>query len=101
MRVACFLACEKQDDLPSDTTPSDSEEETNEVHATEQEELEECLSPDDHEYVEESRIDALALKEGEIKYGCTKCKSEYTESIPATKSLKILALGNSFTDNST
>ena len=99
--LVCLFSCEKQDELPSDTTPPGSEEKTDELQETEREELEECPSPDDHEYAEESRVDALALKEGEIKYGCTKCKSEYTESIPATKSLKILALGNSFTDDST
>ena len=56
---------------------------------------------DEHDYKEVSRRDAQALKEGEIKYSCTGCGASYLEEIPATNSIKILALGNSFTDDST
>lgn len=60
-----------------------------------------CSVSGEHSYVEVSRTDALALKDGEIKYVCSSCNGEHQETIPATKSLKILALGNSFTDDST
>ena len=59
------------------------------------------VQTDGHDYVEISKTEALALKDGEIKYECSHCKNEFVEKIPATKSLKILALGNSFTDDST
>ena len=68
---------------------------------TQQPPIKQCLSDEDHDYVAVSRTDALALKDGEITYQCQHCKREYSEKLPATNSLKILALGNSFTDDST
>ena len=43
----------------------------------------------------------MALKEGEIRYECALCGEKYSDPIPATKSIKILALGNSFTVDGT
>lgn len=37
-----------------------------------------------------------AIKDGSESYVCALCKERRTESIPATKSIKILAIGNSF-----
>ena len=54
-----------------------------------------------HDYVVVSKVDALALRDGEASYECSVCKDSYVEHLPATKSLKVLALGNSFTDDST
>ena len=55
----------------------------------------------EHEYLETARTDALALKDGAIRYSCSVCGDEYSETVPATKSIKILALGNSFTVDGT
>ena len=66
---------------------------------TQQPPIKQCLSDEDHDYVAVSRTDALALKDGEITYQCQHCKREYSEKLPATNSLKVLALGNSFTDD--
>jgi len=91
------VACEKDSGKSSDTAPNGTQNSDD----TQNSQGEQCTSPDTHNYVEVSRTDALALKDGEIKYQCSLCKNEKTENIPATKSLKILALGNSFTDDST
>lgn len=49
-----------------------------------------------HNYLETATIKAKALKEGEKMLKCQKCGAEQTKSIPATKTLKVLAIGNSF-----
>lgn len=49
-----------------------------------------------HDYTEISRIDAQPLKDGEAKYKCSLCEETKTEVIPMTRSLKVLAIGNSF-----
>ena len=54
-----------------------------------------------HEYTETVVTPALALKDGEKLKKCNKCGNEETEVIPMTKTLKILALGNSFTVDAT
>ncbi len=54
-----------------------------------------------HSYEEISRVDAQALRDGIVTFACLHCGDSYTETIPATKSLKILALGNSFTVDGT
>ena len=58
-------------------------------------------APCDHMYKEISYTDALALKDGEIVYACKMCGFEDIETIPATKSLKVLAIGNSFSVDAT
>ena len=101
--IICFLlifvmiASSCNSDETVETEPTEATE-ASETVKNDQTEL--CPS-DNHDYVEVSRIDALALKDGEIKYQCSRCKKESVEKIEATKSLKILALGNSFTDDST
>lgn len=52
--------------------------------------------PCDHIYKEEILQKAGVLTDGIKKFTCTKCGDSYEEAIPATKSLKILAIGNSF-----
>ena len=81
-----------------DVTVTDGEESTEEIEQTQ---AGNCDSPDSHDYVEISKTVPLALQDGEATYQCSRCKLEKVEALPATKSLKILALGNSFTDDST
>lgn len=94
--VMCLFACGKKDTEQADTGVPNEE-----ISDTDTTEGNQGPAHDNHNYVEVSRTDALALKDGEIKYECSECKSEHYEKIPATKSLKILALGNSFTDDGT
>ena len=54
-----------------------------------------------HEYIEEVETPALALRDGVKKIYCCLCGDSYTEVIPATKSLKVLAIGNSFSVDAT
>ena len=44
---------------------------------------------------------AAALKDGVGTYSCKTCGRSYTEVIPATKSIKILAIGNSYSVDAT
>ncbi len=84
----------------SDTNSNEGQNgnQNNNDNSIENNEKAEC---NEHDYKEVSRVDAMALKDGDIKYECSKCQDNKTEKIPATKSVKILALGNSFTDDST
>ena len=54
----------------------------------------------EHNYVEKEVVQPMALKDGKRKSVCSICSAEQTETLPATKSIKILALGNSFTIDS-
>lgn len=49
-----------------------------------------------HSYVSNVETPAKALTAGVMKYTCSACGDTYTEEIPATRKLKILAIGNSF-----
>ena len=96
-----FASCAPSSDTPQttesqpvETTAQPIETTTPPVETTEQV----CV---DHEYLETARTDALALKDGSVEYSCSVCGDKYSEAIPATKSIKILALGNSFTVDGT
>ena len=52
------------------------------------------------QFVEVSYTKPLALKDGEKKFECSSCGGTYVEVIPMTRSIKILAIGNSFSANS-
>ena len=54
-----------------------------------------------HTYTEEITVKPRALSEGKKTYTCTNCGETYTETIPATKTLKVLAIGNSFSSDAT
>ena len=64
-----------------------------------QSEKEDTEAPCDHVYTETETRGIFADKQ--VIHVCTKCGDTYTETTePATKSLKILAIGNSFNNNS-
>ena len=50
----------------------------------------------DHAYSEEITREAMPLSDGVITFTCDMCGDSYEEAIPATKIVKILAIGNSF-----
>ena len=50
----------------------------------------------EHSYVEIERIEPRPMVDGEAKYECLYCEEIKIEIIPKTKSLKVLAIGNSF-----
>ena len=52
-----------------------------------------------HNYEVMDYTPAMALKEGSRSYVCSICEDAYVETLPATKTLKVLALGNSFTND--
>ena len=54
-----------------------------------------------HTYVESIEVPAKALADGVKKFTCSACAHSYTEAIPATKEIKILAIGNSFSTDAT
>ncbi len=54
-----------------------------------------------HSYSEEIAEKPKALKEGSKILTCSACGHSYTEAIPATKTLKVLAIGNSFSSDAT
>ncbi len=54
-----------------------------------------------HSYTSKVQTPAMPLKAGVKEFTCSKCGDTYTESIPATKKLKVLAIGNSFSSDAT
>ncbi len=57
---------------------------------------EETVSQCQHNYQTTVVSDPLPLKDGEQKNVCSLCGDTVTQSIPATKTLRVLAVGNSF-----
>lgn len=56
-----------------------------------------CAQECPHDEVTQTvECEALALREGIMRVTCNRCGDTRTEEIPATKSVKILAIGNSF-----
>ena len=53
-------------------------------------------APCKHEYTDKVTKEMKPLADGVRTFTCKKCKASYTEAIPASKTLKILAIGNSF-----
>ena len=49
-----------------------------------------------HTYTESFDLKPRALDSGIKRFTCSICNHSYTESVPATKTLKVLAFGNSF-----
>lgn len=83
LTVACLCACGVANQ-PDVTEPP--------VVTTEAPAITECT----HKYVEVEYIKPLALKDGEVRYECSLCGDPYVDVIPMTHSLKVLAIGNSF-----
>ena len=54
-----------------------------------------------HNYEISEKIRPLAHKDGEATYTCTICKDSYVETLPKTNSIKVLAIGNSFSVDAT
>ena len=52
-----------------------------------------------HEYKSVVTERAYAFREGTMTYTCQKCEHSYTETIPATGKLKLLMIGNSFSED--
>lgn len=93
--IMCCASCD-QSNTPDSQTDSTTTAQENSDQTTSSS-AEGC----DHEYTESVVTPALALKDGEKLKKCNKCGAEEKEAIPMTKTLKILALGNSFTVDAT
>ena len=52
-----------------------------------------------HKYSERVTVEPATFTKGEKLYSCSGCTDSYTAEIPATKSLKILSIGNSFSQD--
>ena len=87
-------------DTTADTTISQSPTgTTQQPETTEPEDTETTLQTCEHSYKATVEIESGILTEGVMKNVCEYCGDFYTEAIPATKSVKILAIGNSFSDD--
>ncbi|MBE6701158.1 MAG: DUF4886 domain-containing protein [Ruminococcaceae bacterium] len=54
----------------------------------------------EHEYEKATLKEAKVLENGIAKYTCKFCNDSYEEEIPATRKIKVLAIGNSFSVDS-
>ena len=90
------VGCAKTDGITAEGDPANrpsSVATTGSVASSTTAKCEEC------QYSSAVEIKAKTFEEGVMKYTCDVCRNSYTEPIPATKSIKILAVGNSFSVN--
>lgn len=83
------------DSTQSETTSGDIESETTSCDTVSRQPTQEQLNCS-HEYTSSITKYPRVLDEGETTYMCKLCEYSYIEKIPKTKTLKVLALGNSF-----
>lgn len=76
-----------------ETTASDTTEITEPIETT----TEACR----HRYEKIVKVPADEENEGLAEYVCSLCGNSYTEVIPKVKSIKVLAVGNSFSEDTT
>ena len=95
MMLASLVACTNTEE-PEVTTEAPAPDTTAEIEVTT-----ELATDCAHSYNEEILLKPKALSEGKKSYTCTGCGGSYTETVPATKTLKILAIGNSFSSDAT
>ena len=95
MMLTSLVACTTEKE-PEVTTEAPAPDTTAEIEVTT-----ELATDCAHTYNEEILLKPKALSEGKKSYTCTGCGGSYTEAIPATKTLKILAIGNSFSSDAT
>ena len=91
-----LAACNKTE-APEETTAAPSETTPAETAPATEPPATDCA----HSYTEEITAKALALKDGSKTLTCSACGDTKTEAIPATKTLKVLAIGNSFSQDAT
>lgn len=97
LMIVPLAACNKTAE-PEQTTEAPTLETTAPVETAPETEAEtECA----HSYTEEITEKPKALKEGSKVITCSACGDSRTETIPATKTLKVLAIGNSFSSDAT
>ena len=90
-----LAACNKTE-VPEETTAAPSE--TSPVETTP---ATEAATDCAHSYTEEITVEPKALADGAKTLTCSACGDTKTEAIPATKTLKVLAIGNSFSQDAT
>ena len=109
MMLASLVACntpkdpEQTTESPEQTTDSLTQAiDTTADETTSEIEITTAFATDCvHSYSTEITVKPKALCEGEKTYTCTGCGGAYVEPVPATKTLKVLAIGNSFSSDAT
>ena len=54
-----------------------------------------------HSYTEIARVEPMSLRDGSVTYKCSDCGNTYDEVVPATKIVKILAIGHGYSIDTT
>ncbi|MBE6553937.1 MAG: DUF4886 domain-containing protein [Ruminococcaceae bacterium] len=90
--LSTLFGCQPAVDPEHESESKSEESKTESESEPETEETTDC----EHSYSEAVTQKAKALQEGEKTFTCSLCGDRYTEPIEATKSIKILAIGNSF-----
>lgn len=100
--LSIFVGCVTTDDPPAEDGSADANELNSETESTGEsensdgEETTDGVTECTHSYVEEVLQAPKALQDGMARYVCSVCKASYEQTLPMTKSVKILAIGNSF-----
>ena len=91
-----LVAC-NQTEEPAETTAAPADTTLEQTAPATEPPVTDCA----HTYTETVTEKAKALKDGSKTLTCSACGDTKTEAIPATKTLKVLAIGNSFSQDAT
>ncbi len=100
LMIVPLASCNKTEE-PEVTTEPVPTQTTPPVETTEPVETEPPVTDCVHTYTETVTEKPKALKDGSKTLTCSACGDYRTEAIPATKTLKVLAIGNSFSSDAT
>ena len=99
----CGTSLLSEEELEKQDPAEDSEEEKAPEDSETPAEPEKPVDPKDcaHEYEVVDKKRPLVFKSGKATYKCPICKDSYSEKLPEASSIKILAIGNSFSVDAT
>ena len=97
LMIVPLAACNKTEEPEVTTEPAPVQTTAEQTEPATEPPVTDCV----HTYTEVITEKPKALKDGSKTLTCSACGDSRTEAIPATKTLKVLAIGNSFSSDAT
>ena len=97
LMIVPLASCNKTEEPEVTTEPSPVQTTAEQTEPATEPPVTDCV----HTYTEVITEKPKALKDGSKTLTCSACGDSRTEAIPATKTLKVLAIGNSFSSDAT
>ena len=97
LMIVPLASCNKTEEPEVTTEPAPVQTTAEQTEPATEPPVTDCV----HTYTEVITEKPKALKDGSKTLTCSACGDSRTEAIPATKTLKVLAIGNSFSSDAT